>query len=181
MNRREFMKIATLAPMAYLAPWVRADEANDLFWSLPRELWLIRRSTGEEVREVYWHQGAIYRPGYERICTVLRDVKANARCAIDVRLLDLMRAQQGWLDAFGYRKPMLINSGYRTAKTNNSLEGAVKNSHHLKGEAVDYFIEGLPMDYQQKLASYYQAGGVGIYVNKHFIHTDVGRVRHWRG
>lgn len=153
---------------------------NREFWNRPRNLWLRRGS--EEIRLTYWRPetGLDWR-GYMAACYMLRDIRANAWTKIDTRLLDIMRAEQGWLEAWGNHIPMVIHSGYRTKKTNDLTEGSAKNSKHLEGRAVDKHMSGIPTKYQGRLAYHLQAGGVGIYISRNFIHTDTGNVRHWVG
>lgn len=154
------------------------------FWAQPRTLNLYRPERGEHIHVCYWRDGQLVRAGYLEICRILRDTHENKAVAMDVRLLDLLRGQQGWLElAYGYREPYHVNSGYRTAHTNALTEGAVKNSYHTKGMAVDGKYPDLPVAYQGQLIAAFQGGGVGFYFNtKHnFIHADVGRLRYWRG
>ena len=42
-----------------------------------------------------------------------------------------------------YGKPMTITSGLRCEYENNRLSGSSKESGHLKGKAVDFFIKGV--------------------------------------
>jgi len=150
---------------------------------LPRTLNLYRPSTGEHINVCYWRDGQRVQSGYAEVCKILRDTHENKTVAMDIRLLDLLRGQQGWLFyEYGYREPYNVYSGYRTHHTNDLTEGAVKDGEHTKAHAVDGRYPGLPIVYQGALIASFQGGGVGFYVNKHnFIHADVGRVRYWRG
>lgn len=40
-----------------------------------------------------------------------------------------------------YKKPIIINSGYRCLKLNQKINGA-RNSQHLYGQAVDFTVSG---------------------------------------
>ncbi len=42
-----------------------------------------------------------------------------------------------------FKKPVVITSGIRCKKYNDSLPGSRKNSQHLKGNAVDVYIKGV--------------------------------------
>ena len=44
------------------------------------------------------------------------------------------------------KKPMIITSGYRSPKL-NKIVGGKPNSQHLKGQAVDFIINGLEPEY----------------------------------
>lgn len=171
-----------LAKTALLLPerYAGAKEAA-AFWAQPRTLNLYRPATGEHSVVCYWRNGALDARGYREACHLLRDVQANATATIDLRLLNLLRGQQGWLEAaYGVRSPYQINSGYRTEHTNKNTEGAARNSLHTKGMAADGKYPDLPIEYQGHLLAAFRSGGVGFYINRYqFIHSDVGRVRTW--
>ena len=42
-----------------------------------------------------------------------------------------------------FKKPVVITSGIRCKKYNNSLPGSSKSSGHLKGNAADVYIKGV--------------------------------------
>ena len=184
MNRRDFLKTALIgaagAASGLLSLPVGANQSSDaVFWGKPRVLRLHRAQTGEHVETVYWAENALVADGYLKICALLRDTHQNLAYYIDPHLLDLMVAVQAYVEFYGYKSPITINSGYRTAKTNSSLEGAAKNSLHMQGRAIDFSIPGLPSTYIGLLASYYKGGGVGFYPNSGFTHMDTGSVRYW--
>lgn len=153
------------------------------FWSRPRELWLRRQGTKDEVRVVYWKDGKLLSEGYWAACALLRDVRANVMTAIDPTVLDVLRGISGYYQAWNWPHPIVATSGYRTAGTNNRLskEGAAKNSMHLYGKAVDLFIPGIPAKDVGKLGQYLQQGGVGFYPGRGFTHLDTGKLRSWTG
>lgn len=43
-------------------------------------------------------------------------------------------------------KPIIISSGYRCAEVNR-LVGGASNSQHLSGQAVDFIVKGMQVDY----------------------------------
>lgn len=154
-------------------------ESDDAFWAAPRRLRLYRPQSGESVNEVYWQDNALNSDGYLRVCQLLRDVHVNQGVYMDVRLLDILRAVQGYMEYYGFNNPIFINSGYRSPKTNANTEGSAKNSLHLLGRAVDFTMPGVPAVYMGALASHFQGGGVGFYINSGFTHVDTGSVRYW--
>lgn len=156
-------------------------QSDPLFWQRPRSLWLKRQSNGEQIKVIYYAEGQILSDGYNAACHLLRDVQANQTIAIDPVLLDVLCGIQGWFALAGIFLPIIILSGYRTHGTNSKTESAAKNSMHLYGRAADIIVEGIPIEYLQKLALYLRGGGVGIYFGKGFIHVDTGRLRAWRG
>lgn len=198
MRRRAFLKrsiqtgIVAMGSFSYANPlmaktglllpqYYAGDSEAAAFWARPRVLNLYRPVTGEHRKICYWRDGAVDMQGYREACHMLRDVRAGLTVAMDIRLLNLMRGEQGWLEAaFGYVEPYQVNSGYRGDKTNGTTEGAVRDSFHTKAMASDGLFPGLPIEYQGQLIAAFKGGGVGFYINKQkFIHQDVGRVRFW--
>jgi len=172
------------ARSGFVVPDGHADAyTSAAFWAQPRVLRLHRPASKETVEACYWRDGQLDSVGYLRICRILRDVRADKAATIDIRLLNLLRGMQGWVEvSYGIHDPYQINSGYRTHATNGSTEGAARHSLHMKGQAVDGLHPGLPLEYTGNLFKAFQGGGVGFYLNsKKFIHADVGRVRQWRG
>lgn len=175
---------SAFARSGFVVPNDYADHHTaSLFWAKPRVLKLVRQKTGETVEACFWRDGRLDVAGYIQICRLLRDVKAGQAATIDVRLLNLLRGMQGWLEAtYGIVEHYQVNSGYRTESTNANTEGAARNSLHKKGQAVDGRYPSLPVKYTGDLFRAFRGGGVGFYLNKHqFIHSDVGRVRQWQG
>lgn len=155
--------------------------SNSDFWDRPRMIRLLRTQTGENANIVYFENGQINEQGYQLACYLLRDVRQNETINMDLRLLDLICAVQAWLVYFGYTGPLRVTSGYRSKKTNSSLENAAKNSMHLYGKAIDFKVPGLTSAQIANIAKQFQAGGIGIYPNQNFIHLDTGGVRLWVG
>lgn len=170
-----------LAKTGLILPQYYADDRTAAeFWAKPRVLNLYRPATGEHRIVCYWRDGALDERGYVEACHMLRDVRGGVTATIDLRMLNILRGMTGWLEAAnGIKDPYEIHSGYRSKKTNDATEGAARDSFHMKGMASDGKIRGLPVDYLGRLIAAYQAGGVGFYVSREFIHSDVGRVRYW--
>lgn len=177
-KRRILLRAAAYLPALALLP--RSALAED-FWNLPRELWLIRKSTGEQVRTVYWADGQLIPDGYIQICHILRDVQVAQTVQMDLVLLDILRGIYGWFDQYGATRPIILNSGYRSVHTNAMTEGAARNSMHTLGKAADLWMQGVPTEYMGRLGASLNGGGVGFYANKGFVHVDSGRLRVWRG
>lgn len=177
-GRRRFLFGAGSLGIATMFPQVLLAQG---FWDQPRYIHIKRAQTGETVRETYWANGQIVRPGYERICHVLRDVQAGVTGQMTLRALDILAGTQGWFRAYGQDRLIIATSGKRTRKTNGATEGAAKDSQHLHDNAVDFLIEDVPASYLSKLGLYLQGGGIGWYPNRHFVHVDGGRIRFWKG
>lgn len=175
MTRRDFLEALVAAATLAAAPGALAAD----FWELPRELWIKVPRSGEEQRVTYFAQGALVPEGYVAACRLLRDVRSGTAVQMDVGLLNLLRAVQGWLAGHDVHRPLVVLSGYRTQATNDVVSGA-RASMHLYGRAADIDMPGVPAEYLARLAAYFQGGGLGLYVGR-FVHVDTGRVRYWRG
>lgn len=79
-------------------------------------------------------------------------------------------------------KPVIINSGYRSAAYNATIKGAVSNSQHVQGKAADIRITGVTPAMIARIAECYlgSSGGIGTY--KTFTHVDVRTsCARWKG
>lgn len=145
-----------------------------------RFLWLRRDRTGEEFKMVYARSGELVDGAYEKFCWMTRDITAGGKeFEMDPNLLDQLWGVQRLFFGFQIIKPINILSGYRTPRTNSSTEGAAKHSFHLKGQAIDFEIDQMDSFLIGTLAKQFQAGGVGFYRGKDFIHIDTGSFRTW--
>ena len=185
MNRRDFLvkssaSALVLGTSGLLLPDVAAARTDD-FWSKDRVLSVRRSQTGETSLLAFYRSGRYDPAVYRQACYLLRDVvDRNTMASMDIGLLNLMWGLQEWARMTGTSNPLLsINSGFRTQRHNAALEGAVRNSLHLSGQAADINIRGLEQEQVQRMAAYYKVGGVGLYDN--FVHVDTGRVRFWSG
>lgn len=181
-SRRRFLQQLAGAAACVTAP---AFAQTSDFWSLPRELWLYRpagkgQPRDEQVRVVYWADGKLIPEGYIQLCQILRDVQAGQAVQFDLVTLDIARGVYGWLRANGIDKPLIINSGYRSPRT-NANEGGVRNSLHTRAQALDLRIEGVNPETLSRFGRYLAGGGVGYYPSKGFTHLDRGRIRNWVG
>jgi uncharacterized protein YcbK (DUF882 family) len=151
------------------------------FWNQPRWVWLKRPSSGEEIRTVYWADGALIQSEYLRLCWFLRDLRAGASMYMSPILLDMLYATSGWLAYFGMSRPIITTSGARFPSTNSHTEGAARNSLHQRGMAHDGYLPGITLESMTRLGIWLNGGGVGFYPAKSFNHWDTGTARVWRG
>lgn len=172
---------AATAPAATAAPALQLESIAQSFWDRPRELRLYRASTKESLRATYWRNGQVDADGYWKICALLRDTRQNVMTTMDLGLLDILRGVIGYYEQWNWPHPIVINSGFRTKKTNDVLEGAARKSMHLQGRAADIYVPGIPIADLTRLAKYFQRGGVGFYPGSGFVHVDTGGVRSWKG
>lgn len=71
-----------------------------------------------------------------------------------------------------FKKPIIINSGYRTESYNKRIGGA-KKSQHVLGKACDVRIDGVEIKDIAEKAIELGFTGIGIYEKKGFCHLDV--------
>ncbi len=180
VKRPDFLFGLAAAAFAGLSPRaVRAGVPN----STKRVLWL-RSAYGEEVVAPFCVDGrTVYQPGYWQICYLMRDRHVPAKqgyVLIDIVEVEALWEAQQTLSLHGIHQPLVITSGYRTVETNDSIEGAARNSMHLYAKAADMYVPGISM---QALfdACWSRAisGGMGYYDDH--VHLDSGTRRWWVG
>lgn len=187
LNRRQILTAAVIAPFASIALPAFANAPGKRDWRAvlldrDRYLELERPQSGEKATFCYYRKGQGWdQRGYAIACALLRDVESKKVVQMSPSLLDLLFINQAWLRVNNLPHKLIINSGYRTAAFNASLEGAAKNSMHIQAKAADIKIPGVSTEQIAKLAKAIGVGGVGVYPSKGFIHVDIGKVRAWRG
>jgi uncharacterized protein YcbK (DUF882 family) len=148
----------------------------------PRSVSFHNLHTGESLDAIYWDQGRYVPDALAAVNKVLRDFRTGDEHMMDPRLLDLLTAVHGKVDA---KSPFQVISGYRSPKTNAMLHershGVATGSLHMQGMAIDVRVEGVQLDHLHKAALDLGRGGVGLYPVSDFVHMDVGRVRQWYG
>jgi uncharacterized protein YcbK (DUF882 family) len=78
-----------------------------------------------------------------------------------------------------------IVSGFRAPKYNLILRKkghqVARDSQHTHGNAVDFYVPGVPTRKLRDWAWALVLGGVGYYPKSGFVHVDTGRRRRWNG
>jgi hypothetical protein len=78
-----------------------------------------------------------------------------------------------------------VVSGFRSEKLNELLRkkghGVAARSRHVRGEALDFRIPGVPAPALARAVAEMHEGGIGTYRESDFVHVDVGPNRRWRG
>ncbi|MGT2467831.1 DUF882 domain-containing protein (plasmid) [Mesorhizobium atlanticum] len=149
-----------------------------------RSLKLYQLHTGEKAEIVYKRNGRYDREGLRKINIILRDWRRNEPTRMDPKLLDLVWEAYRESGATDY---IQVVCGYRSPATNAMLRsrsrGVAKESQHMLGKAIDFYIPGVPLKKLRNIGLKMQGGGVGYYPNSGspFVHMDVGNVRHWPG
>ncbi|WP_234892374.1 DUF882 domain-containing protein [Agrobacterium vitis] len=147
-----------------------------------RSLKILFVHTGEK-QEITFKRNGRYDPkGLQQLNNIVRDWRRNEATKMDPRLFDLVWSVYQKAGASGY---IYVVSGYRSPATNAMLRsrssGVAKESQHMNGTAMDFFIPGVPLKNLRDIGMKFQAGGVGYYPNSGspFVHMDVAGVRSW--
>jgi len=149
----------------------------------PREyrLRMFNTHTQEHLDVVYRRGDAYDTEALAKLDLFLRDWRADKVKHYDPRLFDLLtdiEAKAGQPDA-----EIHIICGYRTPASNQYLrdhtKAVAKQSLHMKAEAIDIRLPGVPTARLRDTALALRRGGVGYYSSSDFVHVDVGRVRKW--
>jgi len=173
MQRRQLLKAAACLPLAsvpgltYAKPETRSLQFNHLH-------------TGEKLSVIYCENGSYIPGALEEINRLLRDFRTEEVHMIEPDLLDFMHQIK---TAAGSSGTYEIISGYRSPATNEMLRkssgGVARKSFHMKGQAIDIRLPGVPTRNLCRAARELQLGGVGYYGASNFIHVDVGPIRNW--
>jgi len=149
----------------------------------PREsrLRLFNTHTQEHIDVVYRRDGVYDAKALDELDQFLRDWRVNKVKHYDPRLFDLLNeltAKAKLPDG-----EIHIICGYRTPGTNGQLRSASSavagKSLHMKAEAIDIRLPGVPTSRLRDTALALRRGGVGYYADSDFVHVDIGRVRRW--
>lgn len=111
----------------------------------------------------------------------LRDHYTNAPTAMEPRLAQILLSA-----AAKFRSDrVLVVSAFRHPKYNLLLRKkghqVARDSNHTKGNAVDFYLPGVPVQKLHAWAKSRKIGGVGLYLGSGFIHMDTGPIRYWGG
>ncbi|MCW8327255.1 YcbK family protein [Photobacterium sp. SDRW27] len=162
---------ALLLPgMAFASPYKAAN---------PRKISLCNIHTREDLETQYFDGQDYIKEELQRINYICRDFRRNEVAKMDRRLFDAITQIQ---EGLGHKGQVRIISGYRSPATNEALKktgGVANKSHHMKGEAIDFNLEGVPLSKVRNAALELRLGGVGYYPKSGFVHIDTGRVRRW--
>lgn len=147
-----------------------------------RSLKLYFVHTGERAVITFKRNGRYDPQGLQEMNRFLRDWRRNEPTKMDPRLFDLVWEVYRRAGGNDY---IHVVSAYRSPTTNGALrsrtKGVAKNSQHMLGKAMDFFIPGVKLATLRGIAMQMQVGGVGYYPTSGspFVHLDVGSVRAW--
>jgi uncharacterized protein YcbK (DUF882 family) len=179
LNRRNFLRLMLWAGLISYSS-KSAFASIDAISSEERSLSLYNPLTKESFDGVFWRNGAYDAEALKNINYLMRDTHTDAIKQIDKDLLDLIFTISIKLNP---QKPFHVICGYRTPESNALLlkrnKSAVKNSYHMKGQAVDIRLPGIKTSVLRGAAYKLKRGGIGYYPRRRFVHIDVGPVRYW--
>ncbi|MCX7793094.1 MAG: DUF882 domain-containing protein [Thermodesulfovibrionales bacterium] len=171
ITRRTFLKAA--AASFFLGKFKLAYSNTE-----DRILHLYNIHSGEYALIRYFKDGKYDQAALRDIYYLLRCPYTEEIKEIDLKVIDLLCSIK---DSFSRNEKIHIISGYRSKVYNDYLINAgrnvSKNSLHLYGKAIDFYLPSFSIRKLYERAKSFKAGGVGKY--KDFIHIDVGRLRYW--
>ncbi|MCE2570498.1 YcbK family protein [Motilimonas eburnea] len=177
LNRRQFLVMSGLTAASSILP--NTAFASKSVAPSPRILTLSSIHTGETARTEYFDGQHYLGEGLAQLNHICRDFRQDEATMMDRRLYDKLNAIRLKLNVGD--APIKIIGGYRSPATNNMLRKksskVAKKSFHMTGQAIDFYIEGVPMSQVHKAALSLRSGGVGRY--SRFIHIDTGPTRSW--
>ena len=138
--------------------------------------------TGEDITVTFKRNGRYDDAALKKLNWFMRDWRKEKETRMDPHLFDLL--WEAYRD-LGASEPIRVICGYRSPETNSMLRrrsgGVAQNSQHINGNAIDFFIPGVPLANLRAEGLRLQHGGVGFYPTSGspFVHMDTGSIRHW--
>jgi uncharacterized protein YcbK (DUF882 family) len=138
--------------------------------------------TGEDITVTFKRNGRYDDAALKRLNWFMRDWRREQEVRMDPHLFDLL--WEAYRQAGG-TEPIQVICGYRSPQTNSMLRarssGVAQFSQHTSGQAMDFFIPGVPLEKIREVGLHLQRGGVGFYPTSGspFVHMDTGTIRHW--
>ena len=138
--------------------------------------------TGEDITVTFKRNGRYDDAALKKLDWFMRDWRKNQEVHMDPHLIDLLWEVYRDVDA---TQPIQIICGFRSPGTNEMLRerssGVARHSQHINGQAIDFYIPGVPLAKIRAEGLKMQRGGVGFYPTSGspFVHMDTGLIRHW--
>lgn len=99
--------------------------------------------------------------------------KGSGKLVLDTDAMDRLQRLRDRL-----RRPLYVNSAYRSP-SHNAAVGGSPSSKHLRGEAFDISMSNHNPHVFYEAAKAVGFMGFGFYRDQNFIHIDLGPVRQW--
>jgi uncharacterized protein YcbK (DUF882 family) len=138
--------------------------------------------TGEDITVTFKRNGRYDDAALKKLDWFMRDWRKEQDTHMDPHLFDLL--WEVYRDVDG-TQPINIICGFRSPGTNEMLRerssGVARHSQHINGQAIDFYIPGVPLATIRAEGLKLQRGGVGFYPTSGspFVHMDTGLIRHW--
>jgi uncharacterized protein YcbK (DUF882 family) len=144
---------------------------------------LQNQRSGERMTVQYrFPNGQLDPAGMWQASILMRDVRTGEAVSMDPRLLDFIVDVRTAL-RLPPQAVIVITSAYRSPQTNAELRRqsrqVAENSYHLKGQAADIKIPGVPGSRVAQAAKSLRRGGVAYYQSSEHVHLDTGPPRSW--
>lgn len=151
--------------------------------SRPRMLSFRNINTGDKLTAEFRVGRGFSSTVLEKMNHLMRDRRNNQVYKMDPKLFTKFYAIQNALGL--HTVEIQVISGYRSPVSNAAMRrqshGIARNSYHMRGQAVDFRINGVALSKVKQVAEHLNNGGVGYYPHSNFVHIDTGPVRTWRG
>ncbi len=148
----------------------------------PRSITLHHPQSGETVSATYWRGDGYDPAALQEISALFRDRRSGETAPVDPALVDMLVELRERCGAPA-DTPIHITSGYRSQVTNVALARSnpyvAENSFHLRGQAADIYIPGVPPRRIADEAAAMQRGGYALYPHSGHVHVDTGPFRTW--
>jgi uncharacterized protein YcbK (DUF882 family) len=138
--------------------------------------------TGEDITVTFKRNGRYDDAALKKLDWFMRDWRKEQDTHMDAHLFDLL--WEVYRDVDG-TQPIQVICGFRSPGTNEMLRerssGVARHSQHINGQAIDFYIPGVPLATIRAEGLKLQRGGVGFYPTSGspFVHMDTGLIRHW--
>ena len=120
--------------------------------------------TGEDITITYKRNGRYDEAALAKLDWFMRDWRKEQETHMDPHLFDLLWETEREV---GGTEPIQVICGYRSPGTNAMLRerstGVAQFSQHINGQAIDFYIPGVPLAKIREVGLRLQRGGVGFY------------------
>ena len=98
---------------------------------------------------------------------------------IDPQLIEILDSIEDHFEGHTIRLVSAYRSPTRNGIMRKSGQRVANNSLHMSGMAADIDVVGVPSYKVRNFAYSLDAGGVGYYRHRSFVHVDIGQPRTW--
>lgn len=142
---------------------------------------VLHHTESDESLSVTFQRDGVFDPdAMIAINTLFRDRRSGEETVIDPQLIGFLADLRDRLELPG-DTPINLTSCYRSRATNVALArtngNVAENSYHMRGQAVDFHIPGVPLKRIAEEAAALGRGGYAQYAAH--VHIDTGPFRTW--